>query len=167
MEIIYREARPEDACALLDYLKTVGGESDNLTFGATGLPLSEEQAKKFLSNLQTSPHSRMLLAFDRNAIVGNASIDGNGNPRFRHRCNLAIAVRKDHWGQGIGSSLMQRQIDFARETGAEVISLEVRSDNHRAIALYRKFGFEKFGTFRNFFKIDGMYFDADYMNLYL
>lgn len=40
-------ARPEDAAALLDYLKIVGGETDNLSFGAEGVPLwrrREEQA---------------------------------------------------------------------------------------------------------------------------
>ena len=58
-------------------------------------------------------------------------------------------------------------IAFARGTGAEVISLEVRSDNDRAKALYRKFGFTSFGVFRKFFKLGEAYFDADYMNLYL
>ena len=62
---------------------------------------------------------------------------------------------------------MERLIAFAREIGAEVVSLEVRSDNDRAIALYRKFGFETFGTYRKFFKFEDTYFDVDYMNLYL
>ena len=33
-------ARPEDAAALLDYLKIIGGETDNLSFGPEGVPLS-------------------------------------------------------------------------------------------------------------------------------
>ena len=105
--------------------------------------------------------------YDGETIVGNGCIDGNGNPRFRHRRNLAISVRKAYWGNGIGSGLMERLIAFARGTGAEVISLEVRSDNDRAKALYRKFGFTSFGVFRKFFKLGEAYFDADYMNLYL
>ena len=62
---------------------------------------------------------------------------------------------------------MTRLIAYAKTQGAEVIELEVRSDNDRAKALYRKFGFETFGTYRKFFKIDGRLYDADYMNLYL
>ena len=58
-------------------------------------------------------------------------------------------------------------IDFAKKNGAEVLELQVRSDNESAIGLYKKFGFEKIGTYKNFFKIDGEYFDADFMNLYL
>lgn len=167
MEIIYREAQPSDAAAILDYLKIVGSESDNLTFGSAGLPFSIEQEAQFLTIMGNNPHSTWILALDGNEIVGNASIEGCDHPRLGHRCNLAITVRKSHWGHGIGSDLMERLIAFAKTSGAEVISLEVRSDNVRAIALYRKFGFESFGTFRKFFKIDGKHFDADYMNLYL
>ena len=167
MEIIYREATASDAEGLLDYLKTVGGESDNLTFGPAGIPLSVEQEKQFLENMKNNSLCSLLLALDADQIVGNASIDGNRNPRFCHRCNFAISVRKDHWGQGIGSELLRRQIEFARSIGAEIISLEVRSDNERAKALYSKFGFRRFGVFEKFFKINGKYFDADYMTLQL
>lgn len=167
MEIIYREAQPSDAAALLDYLKIVGAETDNLTFGSAGLPFSVEQEEQFLAGRRKDAHSTILLALDGDEIVGNASMDGSAHPRLGHRCSLAITVRKSHWGCGIGSGLMVRLIEFAKSFRAEVISLEVRSDNTRAIALYRKFGFESFGTFRKFFKINGNYFDADYMNLYL
>ena len=32
--------RPEDAAAVLAYVKQIGGETDNLTFGPEGLPLT-------------------------------------------------------------------------------------------------------------------------------
>ena len=126
-----------------------------------------EQEAAILESICQNPRSIMVLAFDGGEIVGNASIHGSKHPRFSHRYNLAITVRKSHWGRGIGTALMDRLINFAKEIGAEVVSLEVRSDNDRAIALYKKFGFEKFGTYRKFFKFDDVYFDADYMNLYL
>ena len=37
---VIERARAEDAAALLDYLKIVGGETENLSFGAEGVPLS-------------------------------------------------------------------------------------------------------------------------------
>ncbi len=36
---VIERARAEDAAALLDYLKIVGGETENLSFGAEGVPL--------------------------------------------------------------------------------------------------------------------------------
>lgn len=167
MEITYREAEPREAAALLEYMKQVGSESGNLSFGAEGLSFSVEQEAAILESICQNPRSIMLLAFDGGEIVGNASIHGSSQPRFSHRYELAITVRKSHWGRGIGTALMERLIAFAREIGAEVISLEVRSDNDRAIALYKKFGFEIFGTYRKFFKFEDNYYDADYMNLYL
>lgn len=35
-------AQAQDAVALLDYLKIVGGETENLSFGAEGVPLGVE-----------------------------------------------------------------------------------------------------------------------------
>ena len=72
------------------------------------------------------------------------------------------------WGQGIATMLMQRLIDFAKnQAKAELISLEVRSDNAAAIHLYEKFGFQKYGTFPGFLKINGKCIDADCMVLSL
>ena len=52
----------------------------------------------------------------------------------------------------IGTRLMEQLIMFSKAAGAEIISLEVRSDNTRAIKLYEKFGFEKISVFKEFFK---------------
>lgn len=163
MEIIYREAVPEDAQALLDFFKVVGSESDNLSFGAEGIPFTVEQEQQFLASLLKNPNERILLALDGKNIVGNSTINRSTNPRFYHRCSFAITIQKSHWGQGIGSELMKRQTAFARETGVEIMELEVRADNERAMALYKKFCFVPFGTYPRFFKFGDEYFDAVYM----
>ena len=67
-----------------------------------------------------------------------------------------------HWTEGHGSL-----IAFAKGAGLEVLQLEVRSDNERAVALYEHLGFEKMGLYKKFVKVDGRDFDAWYMNLYL
>ena len=41
-------AQAEDAAALLDYLKIVGGETENLSFGAEGVPLSLAAEQDYL-----------------------------------------------------------------------------------------------------------------------
>ena len=45
---VIERARAEDAAALLDYLKIVGGETENLSFGAEGVPLSLEAEQDYL-----------------------------------------------------------------------------------------------------------------------
>ena len=165
MRITYRSAEAADAAQLLEYLKAVGGETDNLTFGAKGIPFTPEQEAALLERMAKSPHSRFFLALDGDRIVGNACVNGSDNPRFRHRRSLAVTVLRAYWGRGIGSRLMEQMIAFSREGGAELISLEVRADNERAKALYRKYGFSSYGTFPKYFKLDGRYYDVDCMTL--
>ena len=168
MNIIYREAEPSDAGKFLEYSKIVGSETDNLTFGAEGLSLTISQEADFIRKFAGNPGSIMIVAFDEGELIGTGAVSVvSGKPRFAHRREIAISVRKDYWGKGIGTGIMNVLMDFAKKSGAEVLELQVRSDNERAIALYEKFGFEKIGTHKNFFKIGEEYFSADYMNLYL
>ena len=168
MNITYREAEPSDAGKFLEYSKIVGSETDNLTFGAEGLSLSISQEADFIRKFAGNPGSVMIVAFDEGELIGTGAVSVvSGKPRFAHRSEIAISVRKDYWGKGIGTGIMNILMDFAKKSGAEVLELEVRSDNEAAISLYKKFGFKKIGTNEKFFKIDGEFFAADYMNLYL
>ena len=168
MNITYREAEPSDAGKFLEYCKIVGSETDNLTFGAEGLPLTISQEADFIRKFAGNPGSIMIVAFDEGELIGTGAVSVvSGKPRFAHRREIAISVRKDYWGKGIGTGIMNVLMDFARKSGTEVLELEVRSDNEAAISLYKKFGFEKIGTNEKFFKINGEFFAADYMNLYL
>ena len=45
---VIERARPEEAAALLDYLKIIGGETENLSFGAEGVPLSLAEEQDYL-----------------------------------------------------------------------------------------------------------------------
>ena len=84
-----------------------------------------------------------------------------------HRAGLGITVRKKAWGRGVGTALMERLIAHAREQELEIIELQVRSDNLRAIRLYEKFGFQKIGHYPKFIKIGDVYASCELMNLYL
>lgn len=88
--------------------------------------------------------------------------------RLAHRGEVSISIQKAMWGQHIGTRFMEALIRFARETAKmEILSLEVRSDNARAIHLYEKFGFVRVGTFPGFMKIRGEYVSCDFMQLNL
>jgi putative acetyltransferase len=60
-----------------------------------------------------------------------------------------MGVRDDWQGKGVGSALMRAALDLADNwLGLRRLELNVHADNERAIALYRKFGFEIEGTHR-------------------
>lgn len=163
---VIERARPEEAAALLDYLKIVGGETDNLSFGAEGVPLSLEEEQDYLRAQCGSTDNVQYLAKVDGEIIGTASLNRNHN-RMRHRGVFGISLKKAWWGCGAASALMQKILVFAKDNGFEQLNLEVCSSNARAIHLYEKYGFRKLCTFPHFFKINGEYIDFDLMNLEL
>ena len=166
--LLLREAEAGDASQALAYLNRVGGESDNLLFGKDGFPLPVEQEAAFLDRQRQEEKSLLLVGFVGEELVSIASCDALiARERVSHRASLSVTVRKEFWGLGIGRKAMEALIAFARQAGLEVLQLEVRADNTRAVALYEHLGFEKMGLYRNFMKVNGQGFDAWYMNLYL
>ncbi len=165
MNIIYREATGADAKALLLHINTVGAETDYLSYGKDTFCISPEKEAKFIDRFAKSKTDVMFVAECDGKIVGNAIVERNRIARYSHRAEISITVLREFWGQGIGTRLMQMMIDFAKETGIEILYLEARSDNERAISLYEKFGFVSVGIYKNFFKIEGKYHDANLMTL--
>ena len=53
-DIIYREATREDTEQLLLHLNTVGGETDNLSFGKDTFLISKEKEAKFIDRFSKS-----------------------------------------------------------------------------------------------------------------
>ena len=166
MAITIERASPADAASLLDFLKQAGTETDNLTFGAEGLPFSVESEMSYLQSIEASHDEIMLVGKDKGKIVANASLSRMPR-RMQHRGDFSVAVLKDYWNQGIGSQLLREIIDFAKEHGYTIIDLQVRSDNLSAIHVYEKYGFRKIGTHPAFFKITDTDIPFDYMYLEL
>jgi len=58
---------------------------------------------------------------------------------------VRIYAEQSAIGKGVGAALMSASLDLAREKEKKWIWLGVWEHNHRAIAFYTKWGFEKFG----------------------
>ena len=66
---------------------------------------------------------------------------------------MNIAVHPDTRRQGIARNLLERLFD---EAGADArYTLEVRTSNHGAIAMYERFGFRKAGHRRRYYHDNG------------
>lgn len=53
----------------------------------------------------------------------------------------SIAVDQTFQSQGYGTQLLQYALSCAKDHDVDIVSLEVRKSNHKAIALYQKYGF--------------------------
>ncbi|MBO4211357.1 MAG: GNAT family N-acetyltransferase [Oscillospiraceae bacterium] len=161
--VTYRFAVPSDAAQILKYTKIIGSESDFLSYGAEGLPVTLEQETRFLHSIQADPYNRFFLALDGEQLIGCSNLSGSNRPRFSHRRELGISVLRDYWGKGVGTGLMEQMIQYAKGTGVELITLSVRADNLRAKSLYRRFGFVLCGTWPSYIKVGSRSFDVDMM----
>ena len=117
--IEYRSAIGSDAHALAEYVRTVGGETDFLSYGKDTFNMSDEREARFIERFGKSEKDIMLIALEDGKIVANASLEASRVARYSHRSELSITVLKEYWGRGIGSRLMEIMIGFAKEKGIE------------------------------------------------
>lgn len=118
-------------------------------------------------NALIASHAPTYFALDHNRVVGWCDIVPKENPRLKHRGVLGMGLRADYRGKGLGSQLMAAALRHASKIGLEKIELTVYATNTAAIALYKKHGFEQEGYFKNYRKLDGMYFDCLAMGKFL
>lgn len=168
MDYIIEIATVDDAEEILALTKVCGAETDNLSYGEEGLPISIEQERRYLLSVLKSHKDIFYVVRMGQKILGTASYSTFSKRRMAHRGELGLCLRKSVWGKGIGHALIEKIVDFAKNNAqADIISLEVRNDNIRAIKLYEDFGFKKIGTFEGYFKINGKLVDFDIMELKL
>ena len=69
MNIVIEKASPTDAELILEFLKLVGSETDNLTFGSEGMPFSIEAEISYISQIENSKDDIMFIAKKDKKIV--------------------------------------------------------------------------------------------------
>lgn len=164
-EIILRSAEEKDAESLLDFLKITAAETPFLLREPDEIALSIEQEQDFIKAKKDSENEILLIAEIQGKHIGNCSLMSVGGfRRYRHRCEIAIALYQEYCGLGIGKAMLEMLLDIAKQVGYEQAELEVIANNKAAIALYEKLGFQKYGTFPDNMKYaDGSYADAYWM----
>lgn len=98
---------------------------------------------------------RYVAAFVDGAIVGALSLHpaAAGNYHRMHNLHFHIDILPAWQGQGVGTALMRRLIDHAREEGFWRIYLGTLSWNQRALELFGRFGFRVEGISRAAYRV--------------
>ena len=157
-----RTAQPNDAAAMLAYIRLVAGETEFFILQPDEFPETEEQERKWVQDHLDHPGQIVLLAEASGTIIGNISFENGPHRRIAHRGTLGIAVVKPWRGQGVGTTLLQALLNWATDNPLiEKVCLEVFATNHTAIRLYRKLGFVEEGVRAKDIKIGpGQYVDT-------
>ncbi len=164
-EVKIAHATPDDARKVIEYLKIVGDETDNLSFSGDSININELDEATLIASISEMNNSCMILAWLDDQIIGIGSLEGLPRERFAHRSSLGVSVKKEFWGIGIGTYLIDELIEYAMNHNLEVLDLEVIVSNKRAIKLYESFGFEIVGEYKNYSVVDGKSLNAYIMTL--
>ena len=141
-----REATAEDAEELLPYARAVAAETDFFVIEPDEFPATVAKEREWIEGHLGHPGKLLLMAEAEGAIIGNVSFAVGPVRRLAHRGVLGIAVVKAWRGQGVGTALMETLLAWAAASPTvEKVSLEVFTENHSAIRLYRKLGFVEEG----------------------
>lgn len=163
--IILRNAEISDSENLIKYMKTTTAETPFLIREPDEFSLTVEQEEAFINGCIDHERELMLIATIDGEHIGNCSLMGVGTyRRYRHRCEIAIALYQKYCGLGIGKVMLETVLSVAKELGYEQAELEVIRDNANAVKLYQALGFNEYGTFPDNMKYaDGTYVDAVWM----
>ncbi|MFJ2466953.1 GNAT family N-acetyltransferase [Pseudomonas sp. NPDC087615] len=102
-----------------------------------------------------------LVALHQGAVIGHLGLENYSRIRRSHAGSLGMGVALAWQGKGVGSKLLEAALEVADNwMNLHRVELSVFADNEAAIGLYRKFGFETEGLFRDYAVRDGQWVDT-------
>lgn len=160
-KITLRSARIDESQMLIDYLKTVTGETRFLMSEPDEINFTREEEELFIEEHNQSKDALMMLAFVDGEYAGNCSFESKaGSRRVKHRAGMGIALFQKFTGFGLGKLMLKRLLKEIEHLGYEQVELTVVGNNEKAYHLYESLGFKEYGRIPNANKYDdGTYAD--------
>ncbi|NQI71581.1 GNAT family N-acetyltransferase [Streptococcus suis] len=164
-EVYFSEAEPADAVAFIDFMNQVASETDYLVMDESGFRFSPEEMERIFEAGIENPSELCLLAKVGSEVIGAISVKSSKQFRISHIGNIFIAIKKDYWGHGLGTILLDEVIEWAQEMEVlKRLELTVQVRNQAAVHLYQKMGFVIEGTqLRGARTDEGEWLDLYYM----
>ncbi|HZY47901.1 MAG TPA: GNAT family N-acetyltransferase [Candidatus Bathyarchaeia archaeon] len=153
--------RPEDKEALIAMYASMSPEA--VRWGLP--PYDRARVDRWTSD---PTNNITLLGRLEERVVGHLQMWRMPFERRKGVAELFIYIHQDFQNSGLGTAMMMKAIELARENGLHRLGLTVVADNHRAIKVYEKVGFKKEGIAReSYFGEDHRYHDEVEMGLLL
>ena len=169
LSVTIRTVKAEDAEAFLTLGKSIMSEEIYSLTQADELTLTVDQEREWLkANIENENHL-VIVAEVEGKIIGQLDFSNGHRKRIAHTGEFGMGVHQNFRSVGIGSLLITALIDWAkRNPKIEKINLCVHQTNDRAIATYKKIGFEveRLRT-KNLKYPNGIYVDTILMGLSL
>ncbi|MCV2366860.1 GNAT family N-acetyltransferase [Roseateles oligotrophus] len=133
---------------------------------ATELKRDADSYRSRLSGGSDGANLFTLAAWDGPQMVGAISCEHEARVKVRHVAHIVgMMVSNDLHGRGVGRQLLERALALLQgEPVLELVTLSVTSSNERAVRLYERCGFQRYGRLEGAIKLpDGQLVDKDLM----
>ena len=134
------------------------GIEDRVATLETELRTPEERAAWLAAK---GPRHPVIVAEDAGQVIGWASLN-QFSPReaYRHVADLSIYVQRAYRGKGVGTVMLARLIELAREQRFHKMVLSAFPSNSGGMALYERMGFRTVGVYKEQGMLDGRWVDT-------
>ena len=150
-DFIIRPGRREDAAeAARLWMQSAEEHTAHDPIYATAAD-AERVMRRFLADLTGSGHSFLFVAVSAGRIVGFISGElREGSPAFRPKTWASVDdvfVEPDYRNLGVGRALFQSVKAWAKDKGADGVSLQVAAANERGRKFYEELGFREISVY--------------------
>lgn len=146
-----RPARREDAAETAQLWMQSATEHADYDGVYKTAPDAERMMRRFLSDLASGPQTFLFVADSGGQTVGFISGElREGSPTFRPKTWASIEdvfVLSDYRSLGVGGTLVEHVRAWAKQKGANGVSLQVAAANERGRKFYRELGFREVSVY--------------------
>jgi diamine N-acetyltransferase len=129
---------------------------------------TQEQVKQWLTQFENDAQSIFLVIARLTDEQSIGFVQVKQIDTLNRRAQLGIALAAKHAGRGLGSeAIALLKTHLRQQWNLKKLMLQVRSDNERAQAAYRKSGFQVCGVFKEHVFIEGTWHDVVVMEAFL
>ena len=163
-----RHALVEDAQKIVTYLEDILRDPMSSIADLDEMLLDVHRQREHLRRVNVHPHACALIAEHNNEVIGFLSLEPGKRRKIKHVVEIGMSVREDWRGRGVGKALLDYVIRWVSEReGIRKFTLNVFSENHAAIKLYKGAGFVVEGRLADQIHLNGHYQDLVLMALNL
>ena len=142
VRMLIEEATNEHWPAIWPFFHGIVAAGETFTYP---VDLGEDDARNWW--LLPAPDRTVVALDDQGEVLGTAKMNANHMGNGSHIASASYMVDPRHSGRGVGRTLCEYTMDWARAAGFRAMQFNaVVETNTHAVRLYRSLGFEVLGT---------------------
>ena len=134
--ILIRPIEPDDKSAIVSGFETLSPESRYRRFFSPLHRLTDRDLA-YLTEVDHHDHEALIAQDEHGETLGVARYVRAADPQ---RAEVAVAVVDAWQGRGVGTALLTRLVDRAREEGVRIFTATILTENRDALGLMRSIG---------------------------